>query len=434
MKPVKSGLILLAALLIIGGTTWYLLSQKPIGSESTESSNAGNSRYPGNLRETGSAPLPETAESEEKKESGIPGLQSPPDQTVAALISSSLQAFRNAKSEEESMAILKRLREGIRSSPNEAGASAAIIAFLASGEDALTGLPFLVGPDGVMEVTPTMRTALLDLLPSLDPLASIEVARQIMDQRNSQDEYALALRNLAWNDFEGDMKLELTERFSSMLNTNEWLAKPSAGFLEAFDIAVEVGTPRTFTDVASVLRLETTEGEPVNNGTTRASLIALDRMVLRNPALLVEKFQENPDFLAFAPDHRAALMSRLDITDPAQRQTFVEYLQRPQHGPNELEYFSELFPNGNYFYGNRLVTADETTPSLGERQAQDVEALAQVENLLPTFAPGPARQSLEHIRARLENYTLPNQNPEPIPAMPREPGTTTPSAIPPEVP
>jgi hypothetical protein len=413
MKSGKSGLIFLAILLVIGGIAWIFFTKTTIDSGIPQSSNSGLSRITATSPiENGPPPSAQAAERNEKPDSGIPGQQNPPDKAVASLISSSLQAFRNSKSEEEALTILKRLRDGIRAAPDEAGAASAIIAFLSSGEDAATGLPFLVGPDGVMEVTPTMRTALLDLLPSLDPLASIEIARQVMNQHNSQDEYALALRNLAWNDFEGDMKVELADRFSSMLNTNEWLAKPSAGFLEAFDIAVDVGTSSIFSEIASVLLLETVDGQPVNNGTTKASLIALDRMILRNPALLVEKFKDTPEFLSFAPGHRAALMSRLDITDPEQRNTFVNYLQIPQHGPNELEYFSELFPNGNYFYGNRLVTADETTPSLGKRQEQDAEALIQIDSLLPTFAPGPARQSLAHIRERLVNYTAPNSNPE----------------------
>jgi hypothetical protein len=337
---------------------------------------------------------------------------------IQSLLQSCLKAFRESRSEEESMAILKRLREGIRAATNEEAAAAALIAFLQSGEDAATGLPFLVGADGMMELVPSMRTALLDLLPSLDPLASIDMARQVIDTHTSQDEYALGLRNLAWNNFEGDMNAELAGRLSDMLNTNEWLAAPSPGFLEAFDIAVELGDGRAFDDMASILRLESTDGQPVNNGVTRASFMALDRIALRNPALLAEKFAANPEFLSHAPEHRAALMSRLDITDPVQRDAFTSYLNQPGVTQGELEYFSELFPNGNYFYGNRLVTADEATPSLVERQEMDRQTLAQVDGILPAMGSGPGRDALQKIRGRLVEYTQAPANAAPAAATP----------------
>jgi cbb3-type cytochrome oxidase subunit 3 len=321
-----------------------------------------------------------------------------PDSSIKLLIEETLASLLISSSAQESAAILQRLRDGIRSSADEAAAVASIVAFLKSGQDAPTKLPFSVGPEGVMEATPTLRTALLDLMPSLDPTAALEVAREIMDQKKSQDEYAMAIRNVAWNDLDGDMKEELETRFQQMLNTSDWRKNPSAGFLEGLDVAVELANEKTFATMAQLNNEALTES---NSTLARASLIALDRMVVNDPAILVKAFEDDPELSRLAPDERASLMSRLDITDAAQRKVFLSYLNMPSHGPEELDYFTRIFPNGNFIHGNWLITTTGPSDSIDSRFEADLKVLDEINNLSAGASPGNAAQALLQIRDRL---------------------------------
>ena len=316
---------------------------------------------------------------------------------IDATIRSSSAALRANRDDGQAVFLLRELRDAIRQAPEEE-AAAAIVAFLKTGDDAPTGLPFVVGPDGMMEVVPSVRLALLDLLPSLDPVAALTVARELMDQRTSADEYALALRNMAWNDLDGDLRDELAGRFMELLKS-PWLDQPSAGFLEAFDIAVEVGGSPMFD------RLVSLAGEAIANpniSASRAAFMSLDRMVVRDHALLTTAFATNPGWMDFAPQQRASLMSRLDIAEPRQRDVFSRYLSATPHAAGELEYFAKIFPNGNYLHGHRLVTADDATPDIDQVSAADARVLGELD-ALEAAVPDAAKAAIGTIRARLKS-------------------------------
>ncbi len=315
---------------------------------------------------------------------------------VHALIRSSLQNFRSDPDAAQAAVLLWSLQDGIRKVPEEE-AAAAVVAFLKTGDDAPTRLPFTVGPDGMMEAVPSVRSALLDLLPSLDPVAALEVAREIMDQRTSADEFALALRNMAWNDLDGDLKSELSARFMDLLKS-PWLDQPSAGFLEAFDIAVEVGGGPMFDRLVALAGEATAKSNPA---ASRAAFMSLERMIVRDHTLLTTAFSADSGWMDFAPLPRASLMSRLDITEPAQREVFSRYLSATSHAAGELEYFAKIFPNENFLYGHRLVTADDATPTIDEVKAADVRVVAELAGVEATV-PDAAKSAIQTIRERLK--------------------------------
>ncbi len=386
-NPRTARLLLLSGFLlaVIGVIVFSKQRQRPEPEPAT--------RQPGNERTTSAAPKAAAAPP--------PGLSATPDARVSAWIHSSLEAFR-ANSPATSPAdtgqawtLLRALREGIRKAPEEEAAAAAIIGFLKSGADTPLGLPFTVGPDGMMDAVPTLRIALLDLLPSLDPLAALQVAREIMAKPTSPDEYALALRNLAWNDLNGDLRDELSARFLDLLKT-PWLDQPSAGFLEAFDIAVEIGGTPMFDRMVTLAR----EAKS-NPAASRATFLSLDRMVLRDPALLQTALSADARWMDFAPQQRASLLSRLDITQPGQRDLFRRYLSSTSHAAGELDYFAKIFPNGNFLYGHRLVTTDDATPTIGEIAAADVRVLKELDTL-ESSVTGEAAAAIQKIRARLK--------------------------------
>lgn len=332
----------------------------------------------------------------------IPSLaESTPEPSILAYIDTALAEFQTAPDAAQARVILTKLRDALRGVPEE-DAATAVLAFLKSGKDAATQLPFIVGPDGMMNDVPTLRLALLDLLPSLDPTAALEYARILLDAPTTPDEYALSLRNLAWNDMDGDLKAELSSRFTQLLKTQPWLDQPSNGVLEAFDIAVEIGGPSILAELSDLASSATVAN---NLPLSRAAYMSMDRLVLRDPNLLNGALNENSQWLDFAPKQRAALLSRLDLSKPAQQDLFIKYLSSTNHGEGELAYFSELFPNGNFLHGHRLVTADDPALSIAQVTAADAAVLTTLKNLESKLPPqaGPV---ILRIRERLTRPAL----------------------------
>lgn len=387
-------LLFSSALACILGLLWILLSsQSEPASEKTKQAHREHSRLWG---------------PEDKSTARI--RQASPETTspeVTRLIERSLVRFQASGGVAESSAILQGLRERIRAIDSPA-ALRAIVDFLESGKDASTRLPFIVGSGGVMESVPTLRTALLDLLPALDPSVALDVARSVMDLKQSPDDYALALRNLAWNDLDGDLKDELSDRFERMIQTKDWRANPSSGFLEGLDTALQVSDEKVF---RNMLILNAVAQESDRAALVRASFIALDRMVLHEPDLLVKSFASDPQLSGVSADHRASLMSRLDLLVPAQRDLFTTYVSRSQHGPGELAYFADLFPNGNHFHGNWLISSQDPSPSIQSRLQADQKILAMIDSLMTENPGDQAIQTIARIRVRLQK-AIATQNKE----------------------
>lgn len=311
------------------------------------------------------------------------------------LIQRSLERLESPPGSDDPSAILRSLRDGIRAA--EPGVAAmAIVDFLMSGRDAATRLPFVVGSGGTMESVPTLRTALLDLLPSLDPEIALEVARGVMNAEQSPDEYALALRNLAWSNFGDDLKNELASRLNQMISLKDWREHPSAGFLEGLDAAVEIADANTF---GAMLRLNATAE---NGALARASFMVLDRMVVRDTSLLEQSFETDVGLSGIAPERRASLMSRLESNSENQRKLLVDYLANPDLGENESDYFAELFPNGNHLHGNWLITSSEPSRSIASRLEGDRRILAGIEGILAGNPPAQVSKALVRIQTRLQ--------------------------------
>lgn len=334
----------------------------------------------------------------EREKSGPPAV----DASLLMRIEKYQDEFSRSADAARSREILDALRQTLREAPDEQAAAAAMAAFLKSGADVSTRLPFEVGAEGILETAPTLRTALLDLLVTLDPSLALEMARSIMDQTSSPDEYAIALRNLAWNDLDGDLQPELAERFQRLIDRDEWRNSPSAGFLEAFDAAVQLGSPPQF---SSLLEMAAEGTEKANSSLTRASMMSLDRMTLRNPELLTRQFTADPALSGIEPKLRASLLSRLDLADPTQREIFANYLTATPHGEGELEYFGQLFPNGNYLHGHWMITTPESTPSIAERSAEDRKVLAQLDELAAEKPEIQTSQAFVSIKRRLLKIT-----------------------------
>jgi len=391
--------ILLAGVLVLCGVWIYSRGQSP-GNEVGRDSDLARAQPPSQKAAATASPGPVADED--------PDPMTDEDAPDAGVMAALVQLLDDLRAKLPADAIRSRLAE-VKLLVHEADpheAAAALIKILETGVDEPTGLRFEVGAEGVMQGSPTYRTALLDLLGQTEPEMSAAYALSLMAQTPSADEYALALRNVAWTDFQGSLKPELTGYLSAMLDRTEWMNNPTEGFLEAFDCAVFVGAVDR---MVPLLEPPSDQGE---SATGHAAFVALDRMTLRDPQTIGEMFRADPQFMAQTPFHRASLLSRLDIRDPGQAAVVKDYLRRQDHAPEELQYFTEVFPNKNSFAGHRLITGWEEGFSIAEIDASDAATLQVLREWIGTPELGSRASELQAMADRLERSLRGEEDPE----------------------
>jgi hypothetical protein len=299
---------------------------------------------------------------------------------------------------------LLRETKRVALSAEPSAAATVIVAALKAGDDAATGLGFVVGVGATLSEAPSYRTALIDLLGQVDPHAAAAHARTFLrDPAVTSDEYAIALRNLAHGPRAEFPLAEIRGAFSSMLSREDWRSQPTAGFLEAFDAAVETSA---FTELVPLI---VHTGAAPESPVIRAAFIAADRVMLSDPATVIATFRSDPDALASAPYHRASLLSRLDVRDPSQRALLEAYLLRADHAPGEVDYFLEVFPNGNAFVGRTLVTRGSVSgPDMGAVSRLDEATAAVVRSWMSSPDFSLRQDALRRVLDRLEKTSLPS--------------------------
>jgi len=276
-------------------------------------------------------------------------------------------------------------------------AVSAIRQFLNSKMDAPTHLGFKVAGNGWLDEAPTLRTFLLDELARLDPAAAADYSRVILAGMDSPDEWALALRNLASGDTSADGRALLEQKITAMLQYPPWQQNPSVGFLEAFDVAVYLGGTDLLPTLAELARQQD------NPAVTHASYLALDRLVIANPATVLGALEAAPDLLQGREATRADFFARADVRDPQQRQVLESYLLNPAIGASELRTFAGIYPNANYMISLNLLTPTPT-PDRASLVSRDAQSLAVAQQWMadPRFAGlGPVLQS---ITSRLQMF------------------------------
>jgi hypothetical protein len=322
---------------------------------------------------------------------------------LLAQLSPSRQTAEDLALLEQIRVILAELAARLRALPNDAVAEA-MIQYLSSGRDLETGLRFQVGEGGLLSDSPTIRTFLLDLFADIDALGARDYSLGIFDASASSSEWALALRNIAWQDTAGEYRGLLRGRLSELLSRQEWLARPDSGFLEAFDPAVFLGDADALREMGSVLGVRDATGRLADNGMTHAAFLAMDRITAAHPAQTVELIQSDPEFLSWAPRHRGALMSRLDARDPVQADAAGQYLLRRDINAEERYAFLSLFPNPNGSLGDSLISQPALVAEFESGLARDRAALQLIRNWLADPRYAFAREELVRSEARLVGF------------------------------
>jgi hypothetical protein len=292
--------------------------------------------------------------------------------------------------------VLALFRQALASgSTNEV--SSAIRRFLDSKIDAPTGQGFKVGQHGFLTEAPTLRTWLLDYLAQIDPSAAAEYAKVILNSKDSPDEWALALRNLALGDTSADGRALLEQKTAEMLQYEPWQQNPSTGFLEAFDTAVYLGGTNLMPFLTNLVRLQD------NPAVAHASYLALDRMVINNPTMTLTALLADPALMQGRETTRANYFARADVRDPVQKQVLENYLLNSQTSPAEIEAFAGIFPNANYMISPNLLTQSQT-PDRAALVSRDAASLSVVQGWMtdPQFAQ--LLPNLEKLQTRLAGY------------------------------
>lgn len=305
---------------------------------------------------------------------------------------------RDAAARKQALEELRRSLAG--GDKNEA--SAAIRKFLDSKADASTGLGFKIGSHGMLTEAPTLRTYLLDYLGQVDPAAAADYARVILSSKDSPDEWAVALRNLALGDTSPAAHALLEQKTGELLSYGAWQQNPSTGYLEAFDAAVYLGGTDLIPALTGLARLQD------NPAVAHAAFLALDRSVINDPTTLLTALLAQPELLQGREQTRADYFARGDVRDPQQRQLVENYLLSPQTTAAELQQFAGVFPNANYMISQNLLTPTPTpdTANLAGRDAASLNAVQQWQ-ADPRFAG--VRPQLEQISVRLGQFVKQEQ-------------------------
>jgi hypothetical protein len=291
---------------------------------------------------------------------------------------------------------LAQLRQTLASSPtNEA--SAAIRRFLDSKMDAPTRQGFKIGAKGFLNEAPSLRTFLLDCLGQLDPAAAAEYARVILNSKDSPDEWAVALRNLATGDPSAEGRALLQQKAGEMLQYGPWQQNPSTGYLEAFDVAVFLGGTGLVPALTELVRMQD------NPAVAHAAYLALDRLAIAEPAALLGALEAGPDLMRGREQTRANYFARADVRDAQQRQVLERYLLDPRTSSQELQQFAGLFPNANYMVSQNLLTPTPT-PDHAALVSRDAASLQSVQGWLTDPRFTNLQRPLQRVQQRLEDF------------------------------
>ena len=248
---------------------------------------------------------------------------------------------------------------------------AAIRRFLATHEDAAINQALTVGPGGTLTGAPTLRLFLLDILGQLARLTrsgdAATISRQILASRDSPDEWAIALRNVAWG--EPDSRPFLAEKMREMLGYEPWRATPTAGLLQAFDVAVYSGDPRFVTTFAELAQ----GGEAAMQ---RAAIVALDRLAETSTLAVMNYLNAHPNEIASLPLVRADYFAKADLGNPEQRAAVEHYLSRGDVTEAEKTKFLHGLASPGTFVSDSLLSTSVRPTDDGSARYAGIAATA----------------------------------------------------------
>jgi hypothetical protein len=270
---------------------------------------------------------------------------------------------------------------------------AAIREFLATGRNARTGQEFAIASGGgTLAGAPTLRLLLLDVLGQaarkLRSGDAAEVSRTILETKDSPDEWALALRNVAWA--EPQSRAYVAGKLREMIAHEPWRAAPSDGLLEALDVAVWSRDPTLVADLAAA--------RDSNQAMSHAVDIALDRMAEAAPLEVLTYLNTHPTTLAERPMLRADYFAKADLANGAQRAQVELYLGRPDVALDEKTKLLRALVTPASFVSDTLLT---TPPAADDGSARRTALAQATSDWIRTNRFPSLRAQLEDVQSKL---------------------------------
>ncbi len=303
--------------------------------------------------------------------------------------------IKNAPGSEAARNTIDTLRKTLISDASDSNIRA-IIQFLESGIDTETGFSFHVDKRGFLSGSPTLRVMLLDVLGIVDPEIAADYANDVFRSKDSPDEWAISLRNVAWNNPQSRSIPLLKEKLHEALTHDPWRENPTAGYLHSFDVAVYTQSMDNLPEFAAMLDQDNPKA------LAHAAFMAMDKMVLVDTRQSLSILLEQPRLLSDHPDTRAGFFSRAAITDSRQKEIVETYLSNTDTTVEEVEVFVALFPNFNLIMSNNLLT-ENPSYTLGEMAKIDRSSLGQAETWLNDNRFQHLRPQLELLVSRLRD-------------------------------
>ncbi len=273
-----------------------------------------------------------------------------------------------------------------------AQATSAILEFLASGRDARTGLDFTLRPGGEL-TAPTLRVLLMDVLGRIGQRdgtdAAAKLARETLEKKDSPDEWAIALRNLAWR--EPAATRYLSEKARELMTYAPWRAAPTGGMLEAFDVIVFTKDASFTPDLAAA------QSDP-NSALRHAAEVALDRLAAASPLDVMTYLNTHSAILAERPMLRADYFAKADLAIPGQKTALEYYLGRPDIAATEKAKLLKALATPASFVSENLLT---TTPAAPDDTARERVILAATREWLTGNRFPPLQSQLLTLQRRL---------------------------------
>ncbi len=317
--------------------------------------------------------------------------------TPTQRVQSGAQKVRAARSALDSKNSFSELKAALRQLDTKE-AREWLLAQLTSGEDFSTELDLTLDSAQNLAGWPSWRIFLLDLLFLTDPEASAALSRDLLSTSSSPDEWAVCLRNVARA---GKDEALLKTKSAELLRRQEWQKKPSAGYLEAFDVIVH--TRNTALAPELLANCDTREDKAVRH----ASFLTLDRLVMAEPAKVLPELARDASKHPQSGLMLSNMIARADVRDNAQRQAVETYLLDPKRTPEELRGFASVFPNANIAVSQNLLTQPITIqgPDLA---ARDRVSLEVVSTWLMDERFQSAHEALRAIVLRMESWRSSN--------------------------
>jgi hypothetical protein len=344
---------------------------------------------PGETRENDSRPVAESPASLPKPAGGK--------------VSAAFASLGAGSGKDETRQSLTDLRKSLVEMPKEE-ALAAIRGFLASGEDRVTGLSFVIARDGSLTEWPSFRTFLLDVVSTVDPTAAAAIGREILATPTSADEWALALRNVGRGEEIDGSAAFLQSKTEQLIANPAWQAQPSIGYLNAFDVLVHIGATGSTPLLSELIQRKD------RKDLAHAGFLTLDRLVQREPVDLLGRLAADRSLQQSRPEMVAQQFARADVRDAGQREILRTWLLDPARTSAELRSFAGVYPNNNRFVSNNLLTV-ESAQSGGDLAAHDRAALETVRAWAADAAFEPVREHLVVMLSRLREFVGDPENP-----------------------